>query len=168
MIGMRLRVVYRVSQVWHILTARVRPEDQEMLVLLLPPAARALFATMSVGDQRHCLNVCCALRGQGWADPDLLAAALLHDVGKGGGRVRFWMRPVVVLLRVLAPGLLPWLAAAPHPFWRRPFYAAWRHADIGADLGAAAGLSERTVLLIRTHHDPAGPAAMLHAVDDEN
>ncbi len=162
-----MRVVYRVLQAWHLLTARVQPEDQQAVALLLPPAARALFATMSPGDQRHCVHVCYALRDQGCDDRELLAAALLHDVGKGGGRVRFWMRPVIVLMRALAPGLLRWLAASPRPFWRRPFYAAWHHAAIGADLALAAGVSERTALLIRTHHDPRGPAATLHVVDEQ-
>jgi len=113
------------------------------------------------------LNVSYALRDQGCDDRELLAAALLHDVGKGSGRVRFWMRPVIVLLRALAPGLLRWLAEAPGSGWRRSFYAAWHHASIGADLAAEAGVSERAVLLIRTHHDPDGPAAGLHAVDDQ-
>jgi hypothetical protein len=164
---MTVRVVYRVSQAWHLLTARVRPEEQQFIAVLLPPAARALFATMSVGDQRHCLNVCYALQEQGCKDRDLLAAALLHDVGKSDGRVRFWMRPVIVLMRALAPGLLQRIAAVPRPFWRRPFHAAWHHAAIGADLAAAAGLSERAALLIRAHHDPHGPAAALHVVDDQ-
>ncbi|HEX6779167.1 MAG TPA: hypothetical protein VF099_13245 [Ktedonobacterales bacterium] len=163
-----MRVVYRVSQAWHLLTARVQPEEQRFIALVLPPPARALFATMSVGDQRHCLNVCYALRDQGCGDLDMLAAALLHDVGKGDGRVRFWMRPVIVLLRILAPKLLHWLAVSQRPFWRRPFYAAWHHAAVGADLAAAAGVSARTVLLIRTHHDSQGPAAALHAVDDKH
>lgn len=138
------------------------------MAALLPEPARALFASMTIGDQRHCLNVCAALQARGCVDRDLLAAALLHDVGKGGGRVRFWMRPTVVLLRAAAPGLLRWLASSSTSRWRRPFYAAWHHAAIGADLAAAAGLSERAVLFIRTHHDAHGPAAALHAVDDQN
>jgi hypothetical protein len=123
---------------------------------------------MTVGDQRHCLNVCSTLQAQGCADRDLLAAALLHDVGKGAGRVRFWMRPTIVLLRAIAPDLFFWLASSPSSRWRRPFYDAWHHAAIGADLAAAAGVSERVALLIRTHHDPHGPAAALHAVDDQS
>jgi hypothetical protein len=165
---MGVRAVYRVWQVWSFVTARVSPEEQAPITALLPPAARALFATMSIGDQRHCLQVCAALQAQGCVDRDLLAAALLHDVGKGGGRVRFWMRPTLVLLRALAPGLLRWLASAPDSRWRRPFYAAWQHAAIGADLAAATGVSERVLLLIRTHHDPYGPAAALHTVDDRS
>ena len=49
--------------------------------------------------------------------------------------------------------------------WRRSLGYAWWHADIGAELAAAAGLSERAVLYIRTHHQPDGPAAALHNVD---
>ncbi len=166
--GFGVRAVYRVSQVWRRLSARVQPEDRAFIATLLPPPACALFATMTIGDQRHCLHVCVTLQAQGCVDRDLLAAALLHDVGKGGGRVRFWMRPTIVLLRACAPGLLRWLAASPASRWRRPFYAAWHHAAIGADLAAATGVSERVVLLIRTHHDLHGPAAALHAVDDQS
>jgi len=162
---------YRAYQFFRSVVARgLDADDRAILAATLPPGGRALFATMSRNDQRHGLTVYRALREalreRGRADADLLAAALLHDVGKGGGRVPLWVRPPVVLLRAFAPRALAWLARAPRPWWRRPFHNAWHHAEIGADLAAAAGLPERAVLLIRTHHDPRGPAAELHAVDD--
>lgn len=165
---------YRIWQMWRALTPRpLDAADRAILAATLPPAGRSLFAAMSRNDQRHSLSVYHALRARGFSDPELLAAALLHDSGKGGGRVRLWMRPTVVLLRAGAPALLTWLARPSTtgidtgvPRWRRPFYYAWRHAETGAELAARAGLSARVVLLIRTHHDPRGPAAELHAVDD--
>lgn len=171
---------YRVWQMWRALTPRPLDDaDHAILAATLPPGGRALFAAMSRHDQRHSLSVYCALRARGHSDPELLAAALLHDSGKGGGRVRLWMRPTLVLLRAGAPGLLTWLArpaagittGGPDtgigvPRWRRPFYYAWHHATVGAELAARAGLSTRVVLLIRTHHDARGPAAELYAVDD--
>jgi len=140
--------------------------ERAVLADLLPPGGQALFATMTRNDQRHSFTVYQALLAHGCVDRELLEAALLHDSGKGGGRVPLWVRPPVVLLRAFAPGLLRWLARPAPAWYRRPFYNAWRHAEIGADLAAAAGLSERVVLLIRTHHIPDGPAAELHAVDD--
>ena len=158
---------YRVYQFWRSVAASPLGEDDRAAVAaVLPERALPIFYAMSRNDQRHSLTVYRALVARGCGDADLLAAALLHDSGKGGGRVRLWVRPVFVLLRAFAPGALRWLAREPETRWRRPFYCAWRHADIGADLAAQAGLSERAVLLIRTHHQSDGPAGELHAVDE--
>lgn len=135
----------------------------------LPASALPLFSSMSDADQRHALRVCQGLQARGCSDEDMLAAALLHDVGKASGRVPFWTRPAIVLGKRLAPRLLARLAAYPHagqPRWRRSLGYAWWHADIGADLAAEAGLSQRAVLYIRTHHQSRGPAAELHLVDE--
>jgi hypothetical protein len=78
----------------------------------------------------------------------------------------------------LAPGHDPLVSADGHPVpgpdyptttipkWHQSLSNAWYHAEIGADLASAAGLSDRAVLYIRTHHQPGGPAAELHAVDE--
>lgn len=164
------RVVYRIWQAVHRLTAHVTEADRAPMRSLLSPAGQNLFLTMSRGDQRHSLDVCAALVANGDTDREMLAAALLHDVGKGSHRVRFMMRGLLVIMRQTMPKLLRSLAGpdatTPVIWWRRPFRDAWHHAELGANLAAQAGLSPRVVELIRTHHDPHGPAAALHAVDE--
>jgi hypothetical protein len=158
---------YRVWQFWRSVTPYQLNEEDRVILKSLPARGQTLFTAMARNDQRHSLMVYRALRERGCSDPEMLSAALLHDSGKGSGRVRLWVRPAVVLMRTSMPRVLFWLARDDHSWWRRPFYNAWHHAEVGADLAAAAGLSERTVLLIRTHHQPYGPAAELHNVDDE-
>lgn len=166
-------IVYRLWQVRQQLGFVAPLSDEERLWVAhwLPAPALPLFQTMSAADQQHSLRVCQGLLARGCEDKDLLAAALLHDVGKAQGRVSFWTRPVIVLGKLLAPRLLKRLAVDPRegkamPRWRRELSNAWWHAEIGAELAAAAGLSEQAVLFIRTHHQPDGPAAELHLVDE--
>ena len=170
-IGYRLR---QVKQQLGFVAPLSAVEKAEVAARLLP-AALALFETMSPADQRHSLRVCQGLQARGCTDDMLLVAALLHDVGKADGRVPFWTRPAIVLGKRLAPRLLARLVVPPRDFalarrrlprWRSSVSYAWYHADVGADLAAAAGLPEQAVLYIRTHHQPNGPAAALHAVDE--
>ena len=221
---------YRLGQVREQLgfVAPLAAQDYKEVAALLPTAAAlSLFRTMSPADQQHSLRVCRKLRARGCKDKDMLAAALLHDVGKAQGRVPFWTRPAIVLGKKFAPQLLTRLVIYPEngneeppdrtmhpqgdrkgspllypedttqprssivgaipcgrpvhggdpvhaghplranlPHWRLSLCYAWYHADVGADLARAAGLSERAVLYIRTHHQPGGPAAELHEVDE--
>lgn len=171
-----MHIRYRLGQVKQQLglVAPLTMSEKAEVAARLSPAALALFETMSPADQRHSLRVCQGLQARGCTDDLLLMAALLHDVGKAGGRVPFWTRPAIVLGRRLAPRLLANLVVPPRDFapqqrlsrWRRSLSYAWYHADVGADLAAAAGLPEQAVLYIRTHHQPHGPAAALHAVDE--
>ena len=175
--GMSLhRFVYRLWQVRQQLgfVTPLSAEERTEVIRWLPSSAIPLFETMSAADQQHALRVCRGLQEGGYTEKDLLAAALLHDVGKAGGRVPFWTRPVIVIGKLCFPRLLARFAVYPREgmrlpclqSWRIPLGYAWWHADIGANLAATAGLSERAVLYIRTHHQPDGPAAALHIVDE--
>ena len=129
---------------------------QELSLLseyLTPPQAE-LFQRMPRSDQRHGLDVFHALRRKQHRDRDLLAAALLHDVGKTGGRLRLWHRVLIVLINALRPGLLSRLASDEPRSWRYPFFVHQEHPELGAQLAQAAGCSPTTVELIRRHQQP--------------
>lgn len=165
---------YRLGQVWQQLgwAAPLSTHDMAEVAHLLPPAALPLFVTMSSADQQHSLRVCRGLQARGWHEHDMLIAALLHDVGKAAGRIPFWTRPVIVLGKRYTPRFLARLTAYPIneqrlPRWRRALSYAWWHAEVGADLAAGVGLSERTVHYIRMHHHPDSPELRaLHLVDE--
>ena len=156
--------MYRVRQFLGALTARIDKGDEEELTRLLTPPQQDLFQSMAPNDQRHSLNVCAMLRRAGHDDPDLLAAALLHDAGKAAGRIWLWQRTFIVLLRRWAPGLLRWLERDTHssglsaisqaPRWRKGFVINRHHPELGARWAAQTGCSQTIVALIRRHQEP--------------
>src|SRR5713226_2037684 len=109
-------LAYRLRQVRQQLgfVAPLSALDYAEVARWLPTSALPLFETMSVADQQHSLRVCRGLLARGCTEKDLLAAALLHDVGKGQGRVPFWTRPLIVIGKLCAPHLLARLAVYPH------------------------------------------------------
>jgi predicted HD phosphohydrolase len=78
-----MRPLYRVWQFWKLVTARPldRKADAEIRTVLSPEQQR-LFGRFSASEQQHSYRVYETLKQAGQENPDLLAAALLHDVGK--------------------------------------------------------------------------------------
>ncbi|HZP25881.1 MAG TPA: HD domain-containing protein [Dehalococcoidia bacterium] len=155
------RPLYRTRQFLGALRPRVSAAELEDAKRFLGPQLFALFSSMMLRDQRHSLDVFRLLDDQGCHDNDVLAAALLHDVGKG--RVRLWERVVYVLAGALA-----------RPLQSRLGNGAKRlrdHAAIGAVQVAAAGASPQLVRLVAEHEDrqlsPSdAPLRLLRSADD--
>jgi len=158
---------YRVRQFAQAVGAWFQTEeaDDGTMAGYLPPGAVILFRAMPRHDRRHALRVLHVLQARGRVEPDLLAAALLHDIGKSGqqsgirrraGRVRLWHRVAAVLMRAAWPSLLERIGQDSRPgSWRHPFYVQMHHAAIGASLAEQTGCSPQTVDLIRRHEDRA-------------
>ncbi len=136
-----------------------------------------LFRAMPRYDRRHAAAVARLLMAGGHREPELIAAALLHDAAKsagGSGRVRLWHRVAAVVLQATRPALLQrWGQDGRPGSWRYPFYVQVHHAVLGARLAEQAGCTPRTAELIRRHGDReaalADPwLAALQAADDEN
>lgn len=153
---------YRVGQVARAGAGALTTGERDEVALLLPPSMLRLFLGMRGMAQRHGYNVYRALLAGGWSDPDLLAAALLHDVGKGHlGAVS---RVAWVLLGGSSPALRERLAR--HHFWGKWFGLrdSLCHAEVGAELAHRAGGSPITVWIIGHHEVEGHPDPVLRAL----
>jgi hypothetical protein len=174
------RVLYRVRQFFHAMWTSVDPADLEQARSVLTPAQMTLFVGMQSSEQAHALSVYRQLLAQGETSPDLLTAALLHDVGKNCRPLRLFERVLIVLSKAIYPAQSKrWGSTYPEEAGKKvlkqAFAVAEQHPAWGAELAAEAGASPLTVELIRLHQDPPSTVAdievkrllvKLQAVDD--
>ncbi len=167
---------YRTGQV--VLSLRAAPAPSAIVELreLLSEAELACFVAMAPRDRHHSLDVMRRVRerssaGGAPASRDLLAAALLHDVGKG--RLLLRDRVAFVLLYALSERLGDALAAERGMRWRRALWRIRHHARLGAAQLIEAGSSPAVVELVARHivakREGAGgdrELALLIAADD--
>ena len=154
--------MHRVGQFIGHLTARVEPAEEAGARQLLPRTAWPLFAAMPTADRRHAIDVAGRLLAAGQTDPDLLAAAMLHDAAKGH-RMWLWHRVAGVVLAAVAPRALSRLASPVERSWRYPFHLYLHHPALSAEAALRAGCSPRTADLIRGSTEPSD-ASLLSAL----
>ena len=161
---------HRVRRFALALRPAVAPSELAAAAAYLSPAQLRLFLTMQPADQQHSLDVFRWLLRAGHRDPDLLQAALLHDVGKARTRLRVWQRVFVDLGRTVWPAAPHWLAARGPIGLRQPLRVALDHAVLGAEDARSAGCSDRVVALIRGElgSDLAPLARALWRADSES
>ncbi len=159
--------MHRVRQFVGHLSARVTPDEEARAHRMLPAAAWSLFDAMPVADRRHGLDVAGRLLDAGLDDPDLLAAALVHD-GAKGHRLSLWHRVGGVLLEAVAPRALLRMANADPAAPGYPWYLYLHHDELSAQLARRAGLSQRAADFIagRAGAPDAQLAAALRRADD--
>jgi hypothetical protein len=153
-----------VFQFFHALSALLFPVDESPAREVLSEGQMSLFRRMPRHDRAHALRVLETLREDGYREPELLQAALLHDVGKATG-VPLLYRVMVVLLKAFGEGLLKELAArGEHSRVLRPFFIHCEHPRIGAEMARGAGSTEAVARLILCHHDGAAEKRLLAAL----
>jgi len=154
---MQVRILYRVRQFWR--TVFVKNDKQALAQARdrLTPGQWVLFTQMQPAEQGHALRMFRLLIDQGENQPDLLVAALLHDVGKLRYQLNPFERAVVVVIKTLLPemacrwGELPEVGWDGLPGLRKAFILARQHPAWGAELARKAGVSVMAEELIRQH-----------------
>jgi hypothetical protein len=146
---------YRAAQLWWNITAGPLPEPvRQEIEGILSPAQSELFCRFQKTDQWHAYRVLQTLVASGQSQPDLLAAALLHDIGKTRVNLSVWDRILIVVIDRIMPEQSNRWGQGDVQSWKRPFVVRQNHAQWGADLARAAGSSTLTIDLIRRHQDP--------------
>jgi len=174
-------IFYRGRQFWRGLRARPTKQGMAEAQEALPPGLFTLFARLQPSELAHAINVFRSVREES-DDPDLLAAALLHDVGKIVVPLGVWEKVFIVVVRNLGVERLfdrfnrGALDSKPTGF-ARGLIVAERHPAWGAELAHQAGAGRMVVQLIRRHQDPLPPTpesrggqllAILQAADSKN
>jgi putative nucleotidyltransferase with HDIG domain len=155
-----VRIQYRVRQFWRTIFVKTDPLELDRAMGLLTPEQAGLFSQLQPGEKDHSLVMVRKLIEQGENHPDLLVAAMLHDIGKLQYRLHPLERTMIVLAEAIMPGKVrQWGNLPPGGWnqvhsWRKAFVVAEQHAEWGAQLAHQAGVSSLTETLIREHHNP--------------
>jgi len=147
------RAAYRASQFLRAVLDRPAPGDGDLIRAHLPASLQALFARLGPAEQAHAVAVLRTLQRQGHSDPALLAAALVHDIGKTRAPLRLMDRVLVVLADLLISRAARRWRQGTAVGWRRPFVVAAQHAGWGEVMLLQAGASPALAELVRRHHD---------------
>lgn len=145
---------YRGRQFFRALKASPSSSELSEVRGILPPALTELFLRLQPSEQAHSIHVMKKLKMEGHSDPDLLAAALLHDTGKCLHPLRIWERVLIVLSRTFFPNWTSRLGSGAPRGWKRPFVVAEKHAAWGAEMAAQAGANPAIIQLICRHQEP--------------
>jgi hypothetical protein len=152
-----------------------RREDEAWVGETLLPGELELWRRMSRADRRHAAGVARRVERALGAEATrrVLAAALLHDVGKVAAGLGTYGRVVATLAGAVA-GRSSAQAWSTSRGITRKVGLYLRHPDLGAEMLAMAGSDDLTVTWARQHHLPdeqwtlpADVAHALKAADDD-
>ena len=149
-------VIGRIGQGLRAMFAFALPVDDAVVREVLTPDLYRLFQRMTRSEQIHSIRVMKTLRAHGYDQPDLLTAALLHDVGKSRYGMTLPERVIASLIHKASHSTYKYYRDATHlkpSGWRRALVIAAQHPSWSAEDMESAGASQVAVSLARRHAD---------------
>jgi hypothetical protein len=143
--------LYRARQFFRGLHPSLTAGELALMHSALNERERALFIAMDPRDRRHSMDMVHWLRARTAPSADVVAAALLHDVGKG--RLLVWDRVAFVVLGRVSKSLRGRLGSPRGMRFRQALWRLEHHPRLGAE--QLTGVSrERVVALVAAHLAP--------------
>lgn len=144
---------YRFNQFKLALFAKPSQNNLKYAENILNSKQFELFLKLQDSEQVHAIEVCRQAESQGLHQPDLLTAALLHDIGKILYPIRLWERVLIVIAKKFSSKKVEkWGQGKPEGFLRA-FVIGEQHPDWGAELVQKVDTSPLAVSLIRRHQE---------------
>jgi len=146
-------------------------KDEEWVRSILSDDEVKLWRRMGKADRRHAVGVARRVERQlgHEATKPVVAAALLHDVGKVAAGLGVYGRVIATLAGAAAGGAMAEAWTQGKGFTRKVGLYL-RHADLGGDMLAMAGSDELTIAWAREHHLPEDewtlPTTTAHVLKD--
>ena len=155
---MSIRPVHRVRRFFaSVVPGRPSDDDLAWAGCFLNDDERRLFAKMAATDQRHLVGVAKAVERHGvdGRPPEdwVMAAALLHDVGKTVAGLGTYGRVVATLSEAVGGASMATAWTESSGFTRKVGLYL-QYPELGADLLRLAGSDERVVAWAAEHHLP--------------
>lgn len=148
---MGTKFISRVKRFFKGLNVKIYPDDLRLIDTYLEEEHKKLFFSMSLFDQRHCLDVTKTLLNSDKKPcKTTIRLALLHDIGKQVKPFYLLERVLVVVIprKNLELSLYP---VSSNPL-KKPWQLKYNHPEYGAQMAEKENFESNLVDLIRYHH----------------
>ncbi len=142
---------YRIKQFYLAINSKLNNKDLKLLKDNLNSHELKLFYSMSVHEQKHCINVAYDVEEvckENSMNPKiLLKASLLHDIGKSVNKLTIIDKCIIVILDVMTRGYLKKLSNF------KKIYVYYNHDKIGYEILRKYKYTYKLLYLIKNHHN---------------
>lgn len=131
--------------------SRLNSEDLDYINGKLDNDIRGIFADLSGYEKKHSVLTAKAiekyLEDNNKVDPDLVKAALLHDIGKTRYHLNIIQKSVLVIFDYITGEKIKKYSG------NKSIHIFYNHGEIGYDILKSMGYNDRILSIVRNHHN---------------